>query len=140
MHDVLKLYFGLRAKCLWRMIKELGLMVIPFFPLGYTYGFRISLCPYILQCVVLLLPVAGLSLHAWRFDIPLFSFRSETHEDVVFSRIHAFVIPFSLFLPPSRRAMGCSNRSTSFYDCMVCSMRRFFLAPAHFSMPSIRQL
>ena len=29
MHDVLKLYFGLRAKCLWRMIKELGLMVIP---------------------------------------------------------------------------------------------------------------
>ena len=23
MHDVLKLYFGLRAKCLWRMIKEL---------------------------------------------------------------------------------------------------------------------
>lgn len=29
MRDVLKLYFGLRAKCLWRMIKELGLMVIP---------------------------------------------------------------------------------------------------------------
>ena len=26
MHDVLKLYFGLRAKCLWRMIKELGIM------------------------------------------------------------------------------------------------------------------
>ena len=29
MHDVLKLYFGLRAKCLWRMMKELRLMVIP---------------------------------------------------------------------------------------------------------------
>ncbi len=25
MHDVLKLSFGLRAKCLWRMIKELGM-------------------------------------------------------------------------------------------------------------------
>ena len=29
MHDVLKLYFGLRAKCLWRMIKELNLMAVP---------------------------------------------------------------------------------------------------------------
>ena len=29
MNDVLKLYFGLRAKCLWRMMKELGLMAIP---------------------------------------------------------------------------------------------------------------
>ena len=134
MHDVLKLYFGLRAKCLWRMIKELGLMVIPALLLFSLLGTLMVLG------LVYAPPVAGLSLHAWRFDIPLFSFRSETHEDVVFSRIHAFVIPFSLFLPPSRRAMGCSNRSTSFYDCMVCSMRRFFLAPAHFSMPGIRQL
>ena len=27
MHDVLKLYFGLRAKCLWRMIKELAFSI-----------------------------------------------------------------------------------------------------------------
>lgn len=38
MYGVLKLYFGLRAKCLWRMIKELKLLVIPVLLLFLLLG------------------------------------------------------------------------------------------------------
>ena len=49
MHDVLKLYFGLRAKCLWRMIKELNLMAVPALLIFSFLGMNADF-----QCLILL--------------------------------------------------------------------------------------
>jgi len=69
MYGVLKLYFGLRAKCLWRMIKELKLLVIPvlllFLLLGKLIVIDLVSAPIYYSIHALCIPIAGSSLHAW---------------------------------------------------------------------------
>ena len=102
MHNVLKLYFGLRAKCLWRMIKELGIMAIPtlllFLFLGTLMVLRLGSAPVYYS--VLLYVFLLLACHFMRDDsIFLYSVFGMKHTKMLFSVEYALLsIPFLCFI------------------------------------------
>ena len=103
MHDVLKLYFGLRAKCLWRMMMELKLMVIPalllFLFVGTLIVIKLVAAP--IYYSVLLYIVLLLACHSVRGDSAfLYSTFGTGHTKMLFSVEYMLLsIPFiSLFL------------------------------------------
>jgi len=103
MHNVLKLYFGLRAKCLWRMIQELKLMVIPalllFLFVGTLIVIKLVAAPIYFS--VLLYIVLLLACHSVRGDSAfLYSTFGTGHTKMLFSVEYMLLsIPFiCLFL------------------------------------------
>ena len=132
MCNVLKLYFGLKAKRLWRMLKDLGVMAAPalflFLLMGILTVTGLVSAPiyYSVSLYVFLL----LAYHFTRGDSAfLFSVFGKRYTKML------FVVEYMLLSIPFRCA-----RSAFFGTRKHYSLWRLFLALAHFPVLGFWQL